>query len=304
MVERKFHDVDIRMAAHNIRSIHDITPPHVQESGQRWYQDVHEAVSKGIRRSSIDIPRGSGMVAAVSPNMDWENNNIHALGELRSLKSAHWDHISKHAALASQHRSLANQAKKAGDFDTMEKHRQIAKAHTKTAQEPLAGMSIKSAPLGGLIKAHRLMQGQHPEEVLPRDTAPKTNSFYHNIAEPDKPGPVTIDGRAADISENKLRPWDEARGISKGSYKNGQPTRYEQMEQAHRVVADSLTRDLGRPVLPHEVQAITWEGAKHIERAQPTKSGKPRQQGPTRAGQPYIGPGSLASSARISLPGL
>ena len=54
-----------------------------------WYGQVHDAVGK----SGLGLTRGAGIVAAVSPNMDFENNNIHALREVQEMKPEHWDLI-------------------------------------------------------------------------------------------------------------------------------------------------------------------------------------------------------------------
>jgi hypothetical protein len=243
----------LRAAAQNIHNVYNATPEDVRASGKDWYRNVNEATEKGIRGSSLNIHQGAGLVAAVSPNMDWEKNNIDALGELRSLNKAQWGRIRE------------------GD------------------RSPLDGMSISRAPQGGLLKAHRIMHGEEdPDEVLNRRTAPKTNSFMHNIAEPEVNGHVTIDGRAHDIAANRLQPWESGRGIQSAGLKTGKSTRYEHFENAYRIAANSIGKEHGNDLLPHEVQAITWEGGKKIERSAPTKSGKPRTKGVTRVGQPYL----------------
>lgn len=65
----------------------ETAPAHTVESGKVWYPKVHDAVSKGVRGGWLGAQAdphlaGSGLVAAVSPNMDWERSNIHALGEM------------------------------------------------------------------------------------------------------------------------------------------------------------------------------------------------------------------------------
>jgi hypothetical protein len=243
----------MRAAVQNISNVYNATPEPVRKSGSEWYDRVHEATAKGIRGSGLDIHQGAGIVAAVSPQMDWEKNNIDALGELRHLNKSQWGDIIK------------------GD------------------RNPLQGMSISRAPQSALVKAHRIMHGdEDPYQVLNRQTAPKTNSFAHNIAEPDKREHVTIDGRAHDIAANRLQGWESDRGISSAALKSGKMSRYEHFESAYKGAAKAINMQHGTDHAPHEIQAITWEGGKRIEKAAPTKSGKPRKIGVRREGQPYV----------------
>lgn len=246
-----------RRAAQNVTSVYNAAPAQIQDAGKHWYDNVHEATAKGVRGTSTDVSRGAGIVAAVSPNMDWDNKNIHALKEIHSLREGDWA--------------------------------QIAKGE----KSPVAGMSISQSPVNGLLKAKRLLDHEDVDSVLDRRTAPKTNSFAHNIAEPHVDGHVTIDGRAHDIAANSMRGWKENRGINTAQAVSGKPTRYEHFEQSYRVAADAITRQTGEHVMPHQVQGVTWEMGKAFERSGTTKTGQPRKQGPRRVGQPYVGPGAL-----------
>lgn len=241
-----------RAAVQNITNVYTATPEPARQSGREWYDRVNDATAKGIKGTSLSIQHGAGIVAAVSPQMDWEKNNIDALHELRHLNGSQWGDILK------------------GD------------------RSPLTGMSISRSPQSGLLKAHRLMEGEEPDTVLDRRSAPKTNSFMHNIAEPDKAGPVTIDGRAYDIANNRMQGWEQPRGIQSADLKTGKKTRYEHFEEAYRGASKAIELQHGDKLLPHQVQAATWEGGKHLERQAPTKSGRPRKVGPTRVGQPYV----------------
>lgn len=245
-----------RVAAQNISTVYKAAPREVHDAGIRWYGDVHEATAKGVRGTSTDVRRGAGLVAAVSPQMDWDNRNIHAIKELHTLKEHHWKAIER------------------GD------------------RTPLQGMSIAAASTHSLMKAKRLMEGEDVDDVLNRRTAPKTNSFAHNIAHPDVAGHVTIDGRAHDIATNRLQGWEQGRGIGSAALPSGKPTRYEHFEQAYRTAADALARQ-GHDVLPHQVQAVAWEMGKRLERSGTTRAGNPRKVGVRRSGQSYVGPGGL-----------
>lgn len=247
----------LRLAATNITNLYHATPNDVRQAGMQWYDKVHEATAKGVRRRGMDVRQGAGIVAAVSPNMDWERRNIDAFHELTSLKQSHWDAIQRSAQ---------------------------AGRRTGEAASALKGLSISTAQDAALVKAHRIMQGEDVDSVLNRRTAPKTNSFAHNIAYPDRPGPVTIDGRAHDIAMNSMQPWTyTGRGISSAALPSGKKTRYEHFEDAYRTAGSA------EGILGHQIQAVVWEGGKHIERSAPTKSGRPRVKGVSRTGQGYLG---------------
>lgn len=251
-----------RFAVQNIQNVYHATPDQVRQSARHWYDDVHEAVTKGVRRTGLSHWQGSGLVAAVSPNMDWEGRNIQAFKELTKLKQTHWDAIE---------RSAAAPGGRSGE-----------------AASVLQGMSISHAADPALVKAHRIMRGEDPDVVLPRRTAPKTHSFATNIEDPGVPGHVTVDYRAHDIATNQMLRVDySGRGISSAALPSGQKTRYEHFEDAYRSAAGSISARTGEDYLPHQIQAITWEGAKRLEKGVPSKSGAPRKVGVRRVGQGY-----------------
>lgn len=266
--ERQYPPIDMevrtaqRRGVHNVLNLYDATPEQVKQSGMQWYDRVNEATAKGVRSRGLSLEQGAGIVAAVSPNMDWERNNISAFDEISKLRGGDWDTI---------HRAAG------GD--------KAAKGEMKSR---LSGLSIATSPAANLVKANRIMEGEDVNDVLPRRTAPKTNSFAANIADPGNSGPVTVDGRAHDIIADRLQPWKENRNIGSAALKTGKPTRYERMEQVYRTAADVAG------IRPHEMQAVTWEGGKGFETLGTTKSGDPRVQGVQRVGQGY---GGLINSA-------
>ena len=244
-----------RGAVQNVANVYDATPEQVRQAGRQWYERVHEATAKGTRNRGLTVEQGAGVVAAVSPNMDWERGNIKAFDELTGLRESDWGVIQ---------RSSRGQ-RRSHDARTL-----------------LQGLSVSSANDRDLLKAHRIMQGEDVETVLPRRTAPKTNSFARNISNPAIAGPVTIDGRAHDVAVNQRVPWKRSRGLKSASLPSGKKTRYEHFEDAYRGASSAVG------VLPHEMQAVVWEGGRAIERYGVTKSGRPRKIGVPRVGQPYV----------------
>ncbi|HET7110174.1 MAG TPA: hypothetical protein VFI41_04840 [Gemmatimonadales bacterium] len=241
----------------NIRNVYNASPEQVRQAGRQWYPRVHEAVAKGVKGMGLGQHAqlaGAGLVAALSPGMDFERSNIQAFHELRHVRQKDWDVIMKHGATGSGQ-----------------------KRHPAVSQV-LQGLEIGKAPDVQLLKAHRILRGEHPEDVIIRQGSPKTHSFMHNINDPTSNRFVTIDGRAHDIGVNRLTPWTySGRGISSAALKSGAPTRYEHFQDAYRTAAHLEDEGLGL-----SMQAITWEGGKHLERAMSGTS-----KGPRRRGQPY-----------------
>lgn len=277
----------------NLIDLYHATSPQFRNLGRQWYPKVQEATEKGMRQHFRRLQHplaGPGMVAAVSPNMEWEGVNIHAFHELAGLKSADWDVI-RSSVERSKRIGAENKERKAEMEETGAFGPLPSSGRSLAASDLLKGMGISRAPDINLLKAHRIMEGENPEKVLNRQTAPKTFSFMHNIA--GSPHVVTIDGRAFDMAVNQMRPWTENRGINSAYLPTGQATRYEVMQNAHKLAAQSVSAvDLhtGREVelQPHHLQAILWEYGRHLEMQGTTKAGKPRQQGPPRTGQTYL----------------
>lgn len=262
--------------------------------GRQWYPKVQAATAAGVQHHlggrdlggrALHPLAGPGIVAAVSPNMDWEKGNINALGELSGLSKEHWGTISDSAKASSEQRKANKAATDAGaDPESLP-----SAGRSPEATELLKGSDISQAPDVNLLKAHRILKGEHPESVI---TAPKTFSFMHNIN--GSPHHVTVDGRAHDMAVNQMRPWTEGRGIGTATpQRGGAPSRYTTIESGYKQAAQYITAKNIRTgersqLQPHHLQAILWEYGKQVERQGLTKSGQPRTQGAARVGQPYF----------------
>jgi hypothetical protein len=284
----------------NIRNVYEATPHEIRQTSKHWYDRVNEAVGKGVHGSSLTGYQGAGLVAAVSPNMDFERSNIDAFHEMRKMTGRDWAaiHDSVRTQKAMQKENLPVRRRNAAREEAgIPEHEWEPLPHPRVGRSAeaagvLKGLSLAKAPDTQLVKAHRIIEGEDWEDVLNRRTAPKTNAFAHNIHRPDLHTRVTIDGRAHDIGINRLYPWTySGRGISSADTKGKEPTRYEHFENAYRQAAGHLD------LLPHQLQAITWEGGKYLEKASPTKTGAQRQKGVERVGQPYVGRRGLSVPA-------
>jgi hypothetical protein len=234
------------------------------QRGLEWYDRAHEAVRKGVRGGGFMSAAadkqlsGAGIVAAVSPGMNWERSNIHAFKELKGIDSEGWDTI-----MAATHGSGRGE-----------------KESRLKAQAVYAGTSVSSAKVSSMQNAGRIIAGEDPEEVLDPRGAPKTFNFMHNIHNPSDARFATIDGRAFDTMTNRVRPWNVGRGISSSTLPSGGTTRYEHSRNVVVAAAASMGWS------PAQTQAVSWEHVRHtIEQL-----GGQREQGPARLGQPYFHP--------------
>lgn len=291
--------------------------PELLQQGRDWYPNVNEAVAKGIRGTGLTHLAGSGVVAAVSPSMDFDRRNIQAFGELvgsrrqgmKGLTSSQWKLI--HASAAQP------------KVFSAEKGRDVPAPRTPEVEDILRGKSISTANDASLVKAHRLLSGESVEDVMPPQTAPKTHAFAYDIHDPSgeshvrsnpgMTGPlITTDGRHFDILTNRRIPWEySGRGISSAELptsaapqftrqgqqakRYGNTTRYEDTEEATHRAAELVGEQ------PIHLQAQAWLGGQRVEREAPTASGGQRVKGEERVGQPYFPELSGApSSARPS----
>jgi hypothetical protein len=270
----QFRNSVSRMTAH----LRNASDDEVAE-GVNWYKNVNSAVKAsvpdlGTLQHPMTESRAAGIVGAVSPNMDFARNNINALDEIRNLKPEHWDMVKRSAeGKAVNSVGQTTKAKRIPEVGAMLKE---------------VAPSLSASPDTGLIKAHRLLQGEELESVLPRRTAPKTNSFARNILL--DPSVVTIDGRSADMISNTRLKWQDNRGINSAGLARGKASRYEDHEEVIRQATARTTRldpRLREAGLKHayEGQAITWVRGKNEELRR--SDGTTRQKGTPRVGQPY-----------------
>ncbi len=268
-----------RRSVRNVTNLVRSAPDHVREAGMNWYPTVHDA-AYDTGSHGMSGRTASGIVSAVSPNMDFETHNINALSEIQNLTSKHWGMIERSAAqprVPNPTPDRPNATKAAGRLEEV------------GAMMREVAPSLGHATDRSLLDARRMMQGEDPADVLSLRTSPKRHSFFQNIDNPSNPDFVTIDGRAADQIADQMRPWNSGRGIGSAGIRRG-TTRYED----HAAVFQGGARALGRSrhsefhgITPSAAQAVAWEHGKVIERSFPTVSGEPRKQGVTREGQSY-----------------
>lgn len=239
-------------------------PTHIVEEGKQWYPRVHGIARRSAQEAGISTSQASGIIAAVSPNLEFEERNEHAVSQLTNLSKSDWEMVERSA---SQKSPSGQSMKRIGEVTHMLREK--------------APALVSSYDLS-LMRARRILHGEQWRDVL---QSPKTFRFAGNIENPYEDTGVTVDFRHHDILVNQMLPAKDAdRGISSWRNVTGKPTRYEHMEDITRNAASRASRmdPRIRGILPHEMQAVLWTGGKWIE-----TQGGTRGVGVPRRGQPY-----------------
>jgi hypothetical protein len=100
-----------------------------------------------------------------------------------------------------------------------------------------------------VAKAAAIYNGAIPEDIV---SGPKVTSFFTNILYPENGTPVTIDRHAIDIACGKVLNDTDRAMVIKG--KAG----YARIAGMYRRAAEILSAEFGAPILPQQVQAVTW----------------------------------------------
>lgn len=100
-----------------------------------------------------------------------------------------------------------------------------------------------------VAKAHAIHNGAEPLSILGGE---KVRSFFLNIVFPENGTPVTIDRHAIDIACGKVQSDAERSKVIRG--KAG----YATVAEMYRRAAAILSKEYGVPILPQQVQAVTW----------------------------------------------
>jgi hypothetical protein len=176
--------------AENVLRVWETATDVHRENGMAWYALAHR-IAHDI--SGGDIVRGAGVLAALSPQKEW-NLNIR----------------------------LAARAFETG----------VATGNTGPCN----------------AKANAILAGANPLDVMGNGL--KTRNFYVNILDPECADALTIDRHAYDVALAARAENNKRLGLT--------PTRYAAFAAAYVGAADTLG------ILPHQLQAVTWEAWREV----------------------------------------
>lgn len=264
--------------------------PEAVEEGSHWYEHAHD-FAHGLHHQygSISPRHSAGVVAALSPQLDWRENQVQAeyihkhLADPESklrLAPEHVEAAHKKAQLAASnprspdyghepirlqpgkrfadmgHEEAAHALKTQAQYTD---HLSIPEHITRSGKPALAQFSNGE---GAIAKAVRIHRGEDPDTVL---RGHKVRSFFNNINNPHDPHPdVTMDTHAVSLAaHHKLAATSPAikQMFSSGARKSenimGTYAHFaDSYRQAHHDLVQS--GEMPKDSHPHALQAATW----------------------------------------------
>lgn len=243
-----------RQHVRNIMNTYRDAPAETIRQGRDWYPRAHDIAQKVGRG---DARRGAGMIAALSPNQDWDLNiaMAHQMSQtpLRGHQVALLEQKARQHAAASQAVYAAERAaggsRKAGKglapAHLYEAEDAARREHHAVRADLFGGTPLNKQSSGNILRAESIRTGQaNPEDVLPMRV--KTGNFYRNVLDPSDPHSVTVDTHAHDIAINRKLPWETDRGLSAMG-------RYDHFADSYRRATHGLDESHAGTV-----QAVTW----------------------------------------------
>lgn len=286
-----YHPVQFRQAVQNVVNTARVLPKHDLDEALNWYDREHDTVTRNIRGTNLSHRQGSGITAAVSSGMDYEGSNTGAIGDVGQIKKATWNQIYAHQE----------------GIDAWRRGGRKGKGPPREIPA-LKGTGVAQASAEHLIKAHRIWEGEDPEDVL---TSPKHRGFFKSLEDPQaeeeehpEHDPVAIDYRQHDLTHGKILPANFTRSAIKDepikrasritTAQPGDVSGYAKHAEVLRAAADVMGVRLRK-----QMQAGGWVGGKAIE----TEFGKYSKIPVPRIGQPYFLGGGAPNVGGRQFPG-
>lgn len=246
-------------------------PGHMLEEAKTWYPSAHEEAVQGGRDLNIGTHRAAGIIAALSSGSDWDSANRGILGEVSKLNESDWGMIEKASKLPRVQ---------------LESGRTTGAKRPQEVSDMLSERSktLSQSTVSQLMQTRRLLTVNDStyEDILSRAGNPKRNAFASNIEHVDKSPYVTIDYHIADLLANTMRGTKQKRGLDQSM------SRYAAHEDMMRQSAAAHRAMTGQKMSDIDYQALSWLGAKAVERPVNPETGKPRGVGVPRTGQRYF----------------
>jgi len=212
------------------------------KAAEGWYPHANEEAQRLATTYGTTIEQAAGVIAAMSPQMDWDDNVRDAerlMAYYATMRNEAWSPQEFDAQLR------ASVGLKVDDKDTPN--------YDESDLYTMKGMGI-AALSDNTSKAFEILQGDNPEATL---SGMKVCSFYDNIMDPGGTREVTVDGHMLKVYaySSGLSQSDTTKLFSAGSEKIGTQfgsAGYITVADAVRSVADEMGMS------PDAVQAAYW----------------------------------------------
>jgi hypothetical protein len=281
--------------ADNLEWLHNQMPPEIREITRKWYDSANKMAKDLAEEHGIDHKQTSGVMAALSPQKDWNMNVSLAKRVIETMKNqgdtvtspemlAKGKELTAEGANAAMKSVIKNLKGKTLDqiTDPYEKAAWIRlydEAHNPRSYEEIApdgrimgnaktikGVDAKVAwgDLGSIEKAVNIMLDGSRENISNQLGAMhKVRNFYNNIVDPMSEHPdVTIDTHA--VAAGHIQPFSgNSHEVSMNfggpsSALTGSNGTYPLYAEAYRKAAAKLG------LKPRELQSIVWEQVRDL----------------------------------------
>ena len=281
--------------ADNLEWLHNQMPPEIREITRKWYDSANKMATDLAKEHGVDPKQTSGVMAALSPQKDWNMNVSLAKRVIQTIKNqggtvtspemlAKAKELTAEGANPAMKSLLKNLKGKTLDqiTDPYEKAAWIRlydEAHNPRAYEEIApdgrvmgnAKTIKGADakvawgdLGSIEKAVNIMLDGSRENISNQlGSMHKVRNFYNNIVDPMSEHPdVTIDTHA--VAAGHIQPFSgNSHEVSMNfggpsSAITGSNGTYPLYAEAYRKAAARLG------IKPRELQSIVWEQVRDL----------------------------------------
>jgi hypothetical protein len=269
----------------NLTKFGSALPDDLLEAGANWFPSMAERIkstssSSRVLGRRVSFEQGATATAIVSPNFDWNANNVHALEELVKISNN-----------PEQTRMIRQDAEAQAAARRVGKTRERSPA----VKAMLKEYAPKLAPAysANIVKGIDVLQGLTPwETAIDPISAPKTFNFRNSFLEPNGDW-MTVDGHIDNLAANSKRPWGYSTGIARiGNYNRVA----DGMRATRQALA--LTDPRFAELSPPAFMAGMWSGSK----ATGSKLLIPEGRGSSMVGQKYWTEDSRYASAGIYFP--
>lgn len=239
----------------NLRDLYRSAGPQSRVEGMRWYHAANELALRLSGAYGVTTAQAIGVIAALSPQMDWDMNRAAAERVLATVTAERWELtkedlddrrekalsyietkqsiVDKDASRAGVERWYADGLKLVGDYRTAD-----------VPTETLARYDSAKALFDNTAKAIEIARGGDADKIL---SGSKVRSFYDNILDPEGSREVTVDTHMIRALANDVTlPEKTAAGVFKSA---GQ---YSALREIVRDVAAE------EGITPNQLQAVAW----------------------------------------------
>jgi len=283
----------------NLEFIFEQMPPEIRDRSKLWYDGANKIANEFARRYNVTMEAASGVLAALSPQMDWFKNVTLAervIDTVQNQSTMPWTakmerFLDKfYAAPGSSSRSDWRQdidairGKTLAEIDEPLQQALWIRAFDETMRDKGYRVITPEGDFGNVVKTKKgenaasgwgafadiakaasVIKDPSKENISrSMGVQHKVRNFYNNIADPQSPyGDVTMDTHA--IAAGLLRPLSGSSLEVKQNLGGGPSSNVLGVQGSYPVHADAYREaaaDMG--IQPRQMQSVTWEGIRGL----------------------------------------